>query len=82
MRVMLREVGITVALAVTLGALVCAAILRPMSPALTGSAASVISAGHVLVVFGGAVVLGLVTVLLTTGLALRPDPARVIGAGR
>jgi len=53
-----------------------------MSLALTSSAAPAISAGHVLVVFGGAVVLGLVTVLLITRLALCPEPTRAIGAGR
>ncbi|GGZ32154.1 ABC transporter permease [Streptomyces inusitatus] len=76
LRAMLWEAGITVALAVALGALVCAAVLVPASLALTGSAVPPLSVGLVAGVLGGSVGLGLLTVLFTARVALSRPTAK------
>ncbi|MFE6049532.1 ABC transporter permease [Kitasatospora sp. NPDC056446] len=80
LRMMAWEGGITVAVALALGAAVTAAVLVPVSLALTGTAWPSLPASWEAAVLGGAALLGLGTVLLTTRLALRREPVEAIGA--
>ncbi|MFD7642115.1 ABC transporter permease [Kitasatospora sp. NPDC059795] len=80
LRMMAWEGGITVVVALVLGAAVAAAVLVPVSLSLTGAAALSLPAGPVAAVLGGAAVLGVGTVLLTSRLALRRDPVEALGA--
>lgn len=66
-------------MALALGAAVTAAVLVPVSLALTGSAWPSVSAPWAAAVLGGAALLGLGTVLLTTRLALRREPVEAMG---
>ncbi|MFJ4591358.1 MULTISPECIES: ABC transporter permease [unclassified Kitasatospora] len=79
LRMMAWEGGITVGVALALGAAVTAAVLVPVSLALTGSAWPSVSAAWAAAVLGGAALLGLGTVLLTTRLALRREPVEAMG---
>ncbi|MFI2607409.1 ABC transporter permease [Kitasatospora sp. NPDC018619] len=79
LRMMAWEGGITVAVALALGAGVTAAVLVPVSLALTGTGWPSLPGSWVTAVLGGAALLGLGTVLLTTRLALRREPAEAIG---
>ncbi|WP_188300221.1 FtsX-like permease family protein [Streptomyces sp. CBMA156] len=74
------EGGITVAVAVVLGAGVTAAVVVPVSLALGGTARPALPWGWVAAVPGGAALLGMGTVLLTARLALRRKPVEVLGA--
>ncbi|MET8542563.1 FtsX-like permease family protein [Kitasatospora sp. NPDC004799] len=73
------EGGITVAVALALGAAVTAAVLVPVSLALTGTAWPAPPWGWVAAVLGSAALLGVGTVLLTARLALRREPVEVMG---
>ncbi|MFJ6771697.1 ABC transporter permease [Kitasatospora sp. NPDC091257] len=73
------EGGITVAVALALGAAVTAAVLVPVSLALTGTAWPAPPVSWVAAVLGGAALLGMGTVLLTTRLALRRKPVETMG---
>ncbi|MDH6703538.1 putative ABC transport system permease protein [Kitasatospora sp. MAA19] len=79
LRMMAWEGGITVGVALVLGAAVTAAVLVPVSLALTGSAWPSVPAAWAAAVLGGAALLGLGTVLLTTRLALRREPVEAMG---
>ncbi|MFD4660274.1 FtsX-like permease family protein [Kitasatospora sp. NPDC058444] len=73
------EGGITVAVALALGTAVTAAVLVPVSLALTGTAWPAPPGNWVAAVLGGAALLGVGTVLLTTWLALRRKPVETMG---
>ncbi|MER7704279.1 FtsX-like permease family protein [Kitasatospora sp. NPDC097605] len=79
LRMMAWEGGITIAVALVLGAAVTTAVLVPISLALTGTAWPALPASWLAAVLGGAALLGVGTVLLTTRLALRREPAEAIG---
>ncbi|MFE4973230.1 ABC transporter permease [Kitasatospora sp. NPDC056651] len=73
------EGGITVAVALALGTAVTAAVLVPVSIALTGTAWPEPPGSWVAAVLGGAALLGVGTVLLTARLALRRSPVEAMG---
>ncbi|MFJ3214748.1 ABC transporter permease [Kitasatospora sp. NPDC086801] len=79
LRMMAWEGGITVAVALALGAAVTAAVVVPVSLALTGTAWPSLPGSWAAAVLGGAALLGLGTVLLTTRLALRREPVEAVG---
>ncbi|GHF27572.1 ABC transporter permease [Kitasatospora xanthocidica] len=79
LRMMAWEGGITVAVALALGAAVTAAVLVPVSLALTGTAWPSLPGSWEAAVLGGAALLGVGTVLLTTRLALRREPVEAMG---
>ncbi|MFE4517115.1 ABC transporter permease [Kitasatospora sp. NPDC056783] len=78
-RMMAWEGGIAVAVALAIGAAVTAAVLVPVSLALTGAAWPSLPGTWEAAVLGGAALLGMGTVLLITWLALRRDPVETIG---
>ncbi|MEU3569499.1 FtsX-like permease family protein [Kitasatospora sp. NPDC036755] len=73
------EGGIMVAVALLLGSAVTAAVLVPVSLALTGAAWTPLPTSWAAAVLGGAALLGLGTVLLTTRSALRREPVEAMG---
>ncbi|MGW1075619.1 ABC transporter permease [Streptomyces sp. NPDC002537] len=77
MRMMCWEAVIVVALALLLGSAVGAAVLVPVSLALTGSAVPALPGAQLLGILAAAAGLGIVTTLLTTRLALRAAPSGV-----
>ncbi|WP_224280133.1 ABC transporter permease [Streptomyces sp. LS1784] len=79
LRMMAWEGGITVAVALALGAAVTAAVLVPVCLALTGTARPTLPGSQVAAVLGGAALLGVGTVLLTARLALRRKPSEAMG---
>ncbi|MFJ6383836.1 FtsX-like permease family protein [Kitasatospora sp. NPDC092039] len=78
LRMMAWEGGITVAVALTVGAAITASVLVPVSLALTGTAWPSLPASWAAGVLGGAAALGVGTVLLTTRLALRREPVQAM----
>ncbi|MFE7589711.1 FtsX-like permease family protein [Kitasatospora sp. NPDC057512] len=79
LRMMAWEGGITVAVALVLGTAVTAAVLVPVSLALGGPSWPVPPGSWAAAVLGGTALLGAGTVLLTTWLALRREPAEAMG---
>ncbi|MFG2909360.1 FtsX-like permease family protein [Kitasatospora sp. NPDC048286] len=79
LRMMAWEGGITVAVALVIGMGVTAAVLVPVSLALTGTAWPSLPSSWEAGVLGGAALLGVGTVLLTTRVALRRKPVEAMG---